>query len=329
MSEASFLRSQRFRAEREEQWLRLDKLLTRAERGSIRSLSDADLADIPVLYRSALSSLSVARETSLDQGLVDYLESLSARAYFFVYGARTSLLKRVGGFFARDLPLAVQALWRETLVSAGVTLATAVLSYGLVRANSQWFYSFVGKDMAEGRDPAASTKALADTLHHADQSGLTTLATFLMTHNAQIAIMAFALGFAFCLPTILLIAMNGLTLGAFIGLFASRGLGIEAGGWLSIHGTTEMFAIILAGAAGIHIGWAAGFPGPRLRLEAMAQEGRRGAAVMGGVVVMLFFAGLLEGFGRQLIDVTPARYAVGAVMLVLWCVYYYGPRRAP
>jgi uncharacterized membrane protein SpoIIM required for sporulation len=49
-------------------------------------------------------------------------------------------------------------------------------------------------------------------------------ATFLFTHNARIAILAFALGFAFGVPSVLLMVMNGAGLGAFVALFASRGL---------------------------------------------------------------------------------------------------------
>ena len=48
---------------------------------------------------------------------------------------------------------------------------------------------------------------------------------------------------------------------------------------------------------------------------------------MVGVVVMLFVAGLLEGFGRQLITSDAARYAIGGGMLALWLAYFYLPRR--
>ena len=86
-------------------------------------------------------------------------------------------------------------------------------------------------------------------------------ATFLFTHNAQIAIFAFALGFACAVPTVLLILYNGLMLGAFFALFAAKGLGPNVAGWLMIHGTTEIFAICISGAAGIRIGMAIAFPG--------------------------------------------------------------------
>ena len=54
----------------------------------------------------------------------------------------------------------------------------------------------------------------------------------------------------------LLILINGCMLGALFALFAAKGLGFELGGWLLIHGTTELFAIVLAGAAGFRIGCA-------------------------------------------------------------------------
>jgi hypothetical protein len=125
------LKSFRFRAEREADWLRLEALLSKAEGRSAAALSDDELLAVPVLYRASLSSLSVARATSLDRALIDYLESLCTRAYFFVYGARSSALERIGAFFARDWPAAAKAAWRETLICAALTVLGAVAAYVL------------------------------------------------------------------------------------------------------------------------------------------------------------------------------------------------------
>jgi len=321
------LKSQRFRAEREWDWRRLDGLLRRVEGGSASSLSDEELLAIPVLYRSALSSLSVARATSLDHSLVDYLEGLSTRAYFFVYGARASLRERVARFFVDTWPSAVRRLWRETLFAAVIGLVASVVGYLLVAHDSSWFDGLMG-GMAEGRDPAATTESLRATIYptlSADDA-LSAFASMLFTHNAEVTLGAFALGFAFGAPTLFLLVQNFLSLGALLALFASRGLGFQMGGWLFIHGTSELFAIILGSAAGFRIGWSVAFPGDRTRLEAAAAAGRSSAAVMGGVIVMLAVAGLLEGFARQLIQVDWERYAIGGTVLVLWLVYFYWPR---
>lgn len=322
------LKSQRFREARSADWKRLEQLVTKAEKGGMGRLTDEEILAVPVLYRSTLSALSVARETSLDRSMIVYLETLSARAYFFVYGSRDTLVGKLTAFFQRDWPRAVKGIWRETIASGLLMLIGAVAAAVLVGQEPDWYSAFVPGELAAGRDPASTTEALRATLAGEDGAqGLSAFATMLFTHNAGVALLAFALGFAFCVPSGLLVLYNGAMLGAFVTLFASRGLGFEVGGWLLIHGVTELFAIILAGAAGMKIGWAVAFPGDRPRLEAASEAGRTAAIAMGGVVVMLFIAGLLEGFGRQLIEDTLVRYAVAGVTGLMWLAYFYGPRR--
>lgn len=320
--------SRQFRAARESEWQRLEEIIRRCESRSVRALSDEDLLALPVLYRGALSSLSVARETSLDLELITYLENLCARAYFFVYGVRTSAGSRLAAFFARDWPLAIQSLWRETLASLAITLIGALAGYLLVANNPEWFSSFVATGLSDGRDFSASTEHLRSTLYDRPQEGgLAVFATFLFNHNSQVSILCFALGFAFGVPTLIVLIANGATLGAFLALFSSRGLGEELGGWLMIHGTTEIFAIIISGAAGFRIGWSVVFPGEESRLNSAMRSGRTAAIAMAGVVIMLAVAGLLEGVGRQTITVDTTRYAIGLTMLALWLAYFYLPRR--
>ena len=316
-----------FRAARESEWSRLEEILRRAEEYGVRSLDDEDLRALPVLYRGALSSLSVARETSLDLELVTYLEGLCARAYFFVYGVRTPLSSRIAAFFARDWPLATRSLWRETLVSLLLTIVGVLAGYVLVTADPGWFDSFVGTQYASGRDFSASTEFLRNALYDTPDIGLSRFAAFLFSHNAGIAILCFALGFAFGVPTVILLIMNGTLMGAFFALYGSHGLLFELSGWLTIHGTTEIFAIVLAGAAGFRIGWSVVFPGEQSRLAAAATSGRAAALTMAGAVLMLFCAGLLEGFGRELIVEDWARYTIGGTLLAFWCAYFYLPRR--
>jgi uncharacterized membrane protein SpoIIM required for sporulation len=294
----------------------------------VRALDDEDLLALPVLYRGTLSSLSVARETSLDLELVTYLEGLCARAYFYVYGVRTSAGKRVAAFFARDWPDAVRSLWKETLAAAALLMLGALAGYLLVANNPAWFGTIMPDGLAQGRDFDASAAHLRSTLYDSDEaSRLSAFATFLFTHNSQVAIGCFALGFAFGVPTSLLLVHNGTMLGAMVALFRTHGLGAELAGWLMIHGTTELFAIALAGAAGLRIGWSVVFPGERSRLDAAAAAGRMAAVAMAGVVIMLFVAGLLEGYGRQLITSDYLRYTIGSGMLLLWLAYFYLPRK--
>lgn len=322
------LKSHRFRTEREDSWRELEVILKAIEGRGMKSLSDEQIVALPRLYRSTLSSLSVARATSLDQGVIIYLESLSSRAYYILYGSQVDLSKRIATFFLRDWPLAAKTLWKETAISTALTLLAAILAFILVKSNPDWFYMFMPDSMAQGRTPAASAETLRETLYHdGDESGLGIFASYLFSHNSKVAIFAFALGFAFCIPTAFLLLYNGFILGSFIAIFSEKSLGFEVGGWLIIHGATEIFAIILAGAAGMHIGKAVAFPGELTRTESASKAGAAASLLMAGVVIMLFFAGLLEGFGRQLITNDLARYGIGLGTLTIWCLYFYGPRR--
>lgn len=321
---APLVNATRFRAAHEADWARLEELVGRLEKRSIRSLDDDDLLALPVLYRTTLSSLSVARDTSLDRALVAYLEQLCTRAYFQIYGVPTPARQQVAIFFADSWPNAVRALWKETLICAALTVAAAWIAYLLVQSDPGWFYAMMPEGLASGRDPSASAEYLRGTLYDSNGDGwLMTFATYLFTHNSQIAIFAFALGFAFAVPTILLILYNGLMLGAFFAVFAAKGLAFNLAGWLAIHGTTELFAIAIAGAAGLRIGTAVAFPGQLSRMESAVRAGKLSATAMAGTVIMLAVAGLLEGIGRQTITDDLSRYLIGSLMLLGWVIYFY------
>ncbi len=322
----------RFRAEREADWIAFDTLLGRLETRGAKALSSDELLQLPILYRATLSSLSIARATMLDKALLDHLEGLAMRGYFLIYGVRETRLSRLRRFFLYDWPAAVRAVWKETLIIALIITLGALTSWSLVAHNPEWYYNFVPEEMAGGRDPRATVELLRSTLGHGkaggeDQGALHVFATFLFTHNSRVSIMSFALGFAFGVPTMMLEYYQGIGLGAMLAVFSAKGLGVDFGGWLFIHGTTELFAAALSGAAGLRIGSAVVFPGARSRLQAAAEAGRTAGKVMVGVILMLLAAGLLEGFGRQLITDTVMRYAIGSLMLAFWLAYFYIPRR--
>ena len=322
---AAVLRSDRFRLEREADWIRLEEIVAKMEKGKSRRLPDEDVLALPTLYRTLLSSLSIARENSLDAGLINYLEGLALRSYFLVYGTQTSFGRWLGSFFGGGWSRAVRAIQLDIWIALFVMIAGGVIGYVLVAGNNDWFYALVPGGLSEVRAPGASEEALRGTLFGTqDSDGLGVFAAFLFSNNAQVAILAFALGFAFAIPSILLLIHNMALLGAMLWVFAQRGLTVDFIGWLSIHGTTELFAILLAGAAGIHVGRSIAFPGAKSHLKAASDAGKRAALVMAGVVVMLILAGLLEGFARQLIDNTSGRFGVGGGMLLLWLVYFIG-----
>jgi uncharacterized membrane protein SpoIIM required for sporulation len=319
------VKSYEFRRERERTWLELEDLVARVEARGVSALSDDELQRLPALYRAALSSLSVARAISLDRNVIDYLESLSARAYFCVYGSRRRGWEAVFEFLSRGFPRLVCSVRWGLFASWAVLLLGVGAGYFLTAADPERFYAFVDAGMAGGRGPTSSREELLAVLTSgAEQSsgGLTAFASFLFSHNAKIGMMCFALGFLAGVPVVLLLFTNGLTLGAMLAVHADKGLALEFATWVLPHGVTELLAVCLCGAAGFAVGHALVFPGSSRRIDNLARRGRDAGGVVLGSVLLFFVAALIEGYFRQLVHGVGPRALLAALTAVAWIAYF-------
>lgn len=328
--ESAALRSDRFRLEREGDWKRLEAILARMEKGGLRRIADDELIALPALYRTAASSLSVARETSLDAATLAYLEALVQRAWFQVYGPRQGFARWLRGFIFGGWSRAVRELWLDICIALFVMVAGTIVGWLLVAQDEAWYYRLFPGGRSDPRTPGASREQLLESLGYDEgAAGLAGFAAQLFSNNSAVCILAFALGFAFGIPSLMLLVHNMALLGVLLWLFNGQGLVVELAAWLSVHGTTELLGILLSGAAGLHIGRAMAFPGKLPVLEAAAAAGRRSAVVMVGVVIMMIIAALLEAFPRQLVEDTASRFVIGGTMLTFWLAYFILYRPAP
>jgi len=327
------IRSARFRAEREEDWRRLSALTMQVEKRGLGSLSFAESLALSTLYRQTMNALSLAREISLDRALLDYLENLCTRAYLAVYAPRETMAGIVGRYFRTSAPKAVRRSWLMILIAALLMAAGAVSAFLLTTADPSWYYAFVPQGLAGGRGPGASEAYLREVLEGTNKAGIGSLAAFstsLFAHNTQVSIFSFALGIIAGVPSGFLMFYNGTVLGAFFAIHEAKGLSWELFGWLSIHGVTELTAIIMAAAGGFRLGAAFLFPGSRTRGNALRHAGRDAIKLAILAAIMLVVAGLLEGFGRQLITDFTTRVAVGWGIGALWLLWLLlGGRKRP
>jgi len=320
------LKSSEFRKGRAEGWLELERLVTRVERQGIRRLSLDELQRLPILYRAALSSLSVARTIVLDRNLLLYLETLSIRAFLAVYGPRANPITGLRAFFGRELPSAVRSARWHILIATLTMLLGLVIGFMLTVQDETWFNSFVPQGLSGGRGPTSTRADLYNKEIFAPWPGLVEsfglFAGVLFNHNTLVGIMTFGLGMGIGIPTIMLTFYQGLPIGAFVALHYNRDLTIDFLGWLAIHGVTELGGLILFAAGGLVIAEKMLFPGRYSRLENLAMHGRLAGQMAVGAVIMLFAAAFLEGGFRQLVQSTPLRFAIGFGAGALWLAYF-------
>ncbi|MEM8903133.1 MAG: stage II sporulation protein M [Actinomycetota bacterium] len=300
-------------AGRQARWERLEELTERAGRRA--RLPAPEARELVGLHADAAADLSWLRTRAPEASALPALTTLVAEAGAIVHhddggGARPA----IGTFFVRTFPAAV---WhhRRFVVAAAVFLLAPGLLIGAWLA--------VSDDAVEASAPEAVREAYItedfEAYYSSEPAGQ--FATEVFVNNVQVAILAFAAGALLCVPTVALLAFNGANVGVAGGLFHHAGEAPRFWGLILPHGLLELSAVVIAGAAGLALGWSIVVPGDRRRADALAAEGRRSVSIVLGLVVAFGIAGAIEGFVTPSGLPTWARLAIGAGVWLLFCAY--------
>lgn len=145
--------------------------------------------------------------------------------------------------------------------------------------------------------------------------------SFLFSHNVKVGILSLASGVFVAFPTILLLIYNGAMLGAFTFVHHNAGIYDEYWAWILPHGITELGAIVLCGGVGLSLGMSVLSPGYLSVTERLKNTASDAAAVCGGIVIMLFFAAIIESFVRQSEMTTSSRLIFAGGTAIFWTGY--------
>jgi len=310
----------RFLAVNQPAWDRLDALTRAAERGANR-LSAEELDELVRLYQRASSHLSYARTYFGDPALTAGLTTLVGRAHAVVYGSRKRSLRSVGTFFTRTFPVEVWESRRFIAVSAAIFFVPAIV-VGVWLAHSPKAID------ATGSAALRQTYINHDFKTYYSSQPSAQFAAKVQTNNITVAFLAFAGGISAGLLTVGALAQNGASIGRFGGLFANAHKLPEFFGLILPHGMLELTSVVIAGGAGLRLGWALIDPGDRPRAVALAEVGRRSVALVAGLILTFVVAGLIEGFVAGSALSTPVRIAIGATAEALFLTYLFVLGRA-
>lgn len=278
----------RFIARNAPTWERLDALCTRAGR-RLGRLDPVEIDELVDAYQRVSSHLSHARAAYRDPALTARLTRLVSRANGIIYASRGRTLRAVADFFAWRFPAVVWQSGRFVAASALLLLAPA-LAIGTWLATSD--------EALDASAPEAVRAAYLeeDFEDYYSSEPATQFAAEVTVNNIQVAVVAFATGVLLCLPAALILVLNGANLGFAGGLFAEAGELGRFFGLILPHGLLELTAVVVAGGAGLRLGWAVVAPGDRSRGQALGEEARRSGVMALGLVVAFTVAGLIEGF---------------------------------
>lgn len=291
----------RFIADRRPSWDELDALVGEAK-GRPERIGAEKMRRLGNLYRGAAADLAVARRRFPAEPAVPALEDLVGRAHGVVYG--TPVRRESAWDFL------IHGYWRRVRERPVLLVVAAVLLFMPMLVAGLWSWDDPG---AAGALLPSTSEAVGRPRTQGTDLGLSageraSFSAGIFTNNIQVTFGAVAGGMTFGLLTAALLLFNGVMIGVVGGVGTAAGNGSALVELIVPHGVLELSCIVVAGAAGLRMGWALVDPGHRRRSVALAAEARAGAELALGTAPWLVLAGLVEGF------VTPAGIGVGPAL---------------
>jgi uncharacterized membrane protein SpoIIM required for sporulation len=291
-----------FTIERKPRWDELRQLVDGAGRHPEKLPGDR-VRRLGLLYRATAADLAQARMRFPGDPVVAELEQLVARSRAITYSAAT----RRESF----RQFATTGYWQLVAAQRLALAVSALLLFGPWVLAGMW--ALDDPEAASGLVPAeyrSVTEPRSTTDLGLSTDEMAAFSSEIFTNNIQVTLVAFAGGVLLGVGTAFILVFNGAFLGVVSGLAIGSGNGQTFAELVLAHGVLELSCIVVAGAAGLRLGWAIVEPGPSTRRASAARAARSSVLVALGTAPWLVVAGLVEGF------VTPAGYGATAVLAV-------------
>lgn len=276
----------------------------------------SDPLEFAARYRGLASTLSIARHRRYDSALVDRLNALVVRAHTALYAARIGRSARDGlSVLLFEFPRRVRALPGPLLLSVLCFFGTYLAAFTWVRLDPQAAYALMPASYLDGLAEMYDPKGRIQTTERTLDDDLTMFG-FYVWNNVGIAFRTFGASLFLGVGSILALVFNGLYIGVGHAHVVERGFGESFHAFVLGHSAFELFAIVLAGLAGFHVGFAFLRPGLESRSRAVLLRAREVLPILWGAFAMLLIAAAIEAFFSPRDLPFGVKLAVGSVNAV-------------
>jgi len=237
--------------------------------------------------------LAFARTFYPKSKTVQYLNGLAGGIHLAIYKNKKEKQNRIIEFWKYELPL-VMATNQRALLYAFLFFSAFVL-IGVLSAH--YDENFIRLILGDGY-----VNMTNENIEKGDPFGVYKSQDPMMMflgiafNNIYVSFRVFVMGLMFGVGTVYGLFYNGIMLGSFQYYFFSRGLGFDSILVVFIHGTLEISAIIIAGAAGLILGNSILFPKTYTRIQSMIRGAKDGVKIIIGLLPVFLLAAFFEGF---------------------------------
>ncbi len=277
------MRQSLFVKQNETKWKRYEEQL--------RHMSSMDIDRLTTTYVDLTEDYAFARAKYPGSQLTAYLREQSIKVHQHIHKNKPERSRRFITFWTEEIPQTLRSTRKEQLY-AFLTLLVGALMGFLSGANDADFARLILGDQYV--DMTLSNIASGDPMAVYKGHSESSMFFMITINNIRVSFLAFAFGIIFSVGTGYILFSNGVMLGVFHQLFFSQNVWDETILTIWIHGTLEISAIVIAGAAGITMGNSFLFPGSYPRLHSLRAGAKKGLKIVVSLIPFFIVAGFLE-----------------------------------
>lgn len=249
------------------------------------------------LYRIICQHYALAEQRHYSPQLVGYLHELVIHGHQRLYQRDSHVWTRIYRFFTYTFPVRLRAHAGLFWLSLACFLLTAVLMGWACYEQSDMLYSIMPADqvaqMEEMYNPANDMVG-RDSSRRSDTD--IAMFGFYIYNNVGIDFRIYGMGIFAGIGTLLSLIYNGLIIGGVAGHLSGVGFGETFWPFVAGHGSFELTAAVISGAAGLRLAQSLFMPGNYSRMDAFKIAGKQSIELLIGAATMTFIAAFIEAF---------------------------------
>lgn len=271
-------------------------------------------------FTQLVDDLSYAKTFYPHSRVTRYLNARASQSYMNIYQSRKEERSRITEFWKYTVPLTVRRHHGVLLFCAALFITFFITGF----YSSQHDETFVREMLSDSYvNMTEENIEKGRPFGVYAEGGALLMWLGIMINNLFVAFGYFAQGLLLCIPLIISLLTEGVRLGAFEQMFFAKGLGMQSVLTVFIHGTLEISAIVIAGAAGIVLGKGWMFPGTGKRLHAFMRGAKDGVIILASLIPVFIVAAFFEGFITRYY--TMPWWLSGSILLLSasYIIWYY------
>jgi len=272
------------------------------------------------LYISLVNDLAFAQTYYPKSKVVIYLNQLCAKAFQKIYKTKRNKASSIVAFFRIEVPLLMVEYKKQLIIafvifflSVGIGLISSIYDDNFVRLILGDNYVEMTLDNIRNGNPVA-------VYNSGSNWGSFLGITF---NNLLVSLKCFLYGIFAGVGTVYIALTNGVMLGSFQYFFFKEDVFWESVRGIWIHGSMEIFSIIITTMGGLVLGSGILFPGTYSRIDSFKKAFSSGFKIFISTAPFFFAAGFLEGFVTRFSDQMPNFLSILIILVTLAFISYY------